>query len=283
MEAAAVGFGTYQLKGQSCRDSVRAALKMGYKLIDSATVYKNEACIGEVLRENQRFNDEIFLTSKLSPTDQGYASCIESVDRSLKEFQLNSLDLYLIHWPGASKKSPSSTENRSLRQESYTALEQCVNEKKIRYLGISNFQMKHINQVLESCDIKPYLLQNECHPLYYDQTLIDFCKENKIIFQAYSSFGSSGNGNLINHFSDYYLGDHLSNIIDTHNKELSQILLKWALQKGLYVIPKATSAEHIKQNFDLNFKLSDNEMDYIDSLKESVGPYKFCWDPDKIE
>ena len=279
MEASQVGFGTYQLKGKACYDAVKWAIEGGYKLIDSATVYRNEEQIGNVLQDLKIQQSEIFITSKLGPNDQGYDSCIAAVDKSLSNLKLSVIDQYLIHWPGVGKTDPSSTENYKLRTDSYRALEQCVNDKKLRFIGVSNFNLKHLNQVLENSDIKPYLIQNECHPLYYDEELINYCKENKIKYQAYSSFGSSGTGNLVDQFSDYFLGNHLDLITKRHSKSLPQVLLKWALQNDLYVIPKASSKDHILENFALDFTLTDLEMDKIDHLRDELGMNKFCWDP----
>eukprot|EP00835_Amoeboradix_gromovi_P003832 NODE_269_length_12236_cov_0.516932.p6 type:complete len:321 gc:universal NODE_269_length_12236_cov_0.516932:157-1119(+) len=284
MEASALGFGTYQLRGLTCSNAVKTAIETGYTLIDTATVYKNEEQVGQALKDLGTPRNNIFITSKLSPYDQGYDNCIKAVELSLNKLQLNVIDLYLIHWPGASKIEPSSEKNFKLRNESYKALEQSVNDKKLRYIGISNYTKAHLVQLLESCDIKPYLIQNECHPLYYDQELIDFCKENKILFQAYSSLGGSGNINLVDNFSDYYLGEHLESITKHYSKTLSQVLLKWAMQKGLLVIPKASSREHIEENFDMNFNLSDKEMSRIDKLKNTeFGSHKFSWDPTVIK
>ena len=281
MEASPIGFGTYQLKGQECYDAVKCAIETGYTLIDSATVYKNEEQIGKVLKDTNTRNS-LFITSKLAPADQGYDSCMAAVELSLKKMEQTQLDLYLIHWPGTSKLQPSDPNNHKNRSNSYKALESCKNEGKVRYIGVSNYTMTHLRQLLEECSIKPYLIQNECHPLYYDHDLIDYCKENKIIYQAYSSFGGSGNMNLVNHFSDHYIGDKVESITKKHSKSLPQVLLKWALEKGLYIIPKATSKAHIKANFDLNFHLDDKDMNQLDRLKDDY-PNKFSWDPESIQ
>ncbi|KAL1915848.1 uncharacterized protein VTP21DRAFT_6236 [Calcarisporiella thermophila] len=279
-----LGLGTYRMKDpQQIKSVVRAAIESGYRLIDSATGYGNEASIGEVLRElfaDPALNlkrEDVFIASKLAPKDQGYDACTRAVEKSLQNFGVEYIDLYYIHWPGTQGLKPEDPRNAENRRESWRALEQLYKQGKLRAIGVSNYTVEHLNQLLSHCEIPPAACQFEIHPLYHDLPLINLCRERGIQVQAYSSLGE---GHLVR--EDGIVLPQIYKIAAWHEKTPAQILLRWAVQHGYGIIPKSTSEERVRENADVfGFQLTEDEMEVIDSLSAKY-PRKFCWDPIKV-
>ncbi|CAG8721794.1 8731_t:CDS:2, partial [Cetraspora pellucida] len=224
----------------------------------SAIGYRNEETIGKVVNElikDTSLNlkrEDFFITSKLPPKDQGYDNCYQALLSSLQRFNMDYLDLFLIHWPGTQKLKPSDPQNGINRKASYKALEDLYTSGKIRAIGVSNYTHRHLTDLLSHCTIIPAVLQVELHPLYYQKELIDLCRKHNILVQAYSSLGE---GKLVNGEVEISV---IKDIARKNMVSVAQLLLRWGHQHGFIVIPKSTNAERIKENINIfKFELSN--------------------------
>lgn len=263
-----VGFGTWQTPdGQVAADSVKAALAAGYRHIDTASIYKNEAGVGQGIRESGVPREEIFVTTKIWNNKRGYEKTRESVEKSLERLGLDYLDMVLIHWPAA----PHRVENwEELNQSTWQALTDLYKEGKIRAIGVSNFKPHHLKALLEA-EVKPMVNQIELHPGMTQQETVDLCKEHGILLEAWSPLGC---GRLLDH-------PFLAELAAKYGKSVAQICIRWCLQKGFLPLPKSVTPSRILDNTKVfDFVLSDEDMAAMDAM-ENVG-----WsglDPDQVE
>ncbi|XP_063900145.1 glyoxal reductase-like [Zophobas morio] len=270
-----IGLGTYLNPGKEVKEAVKAALSLGYHHIDTAAVYNNEKEIGEVLQEFFKSNsikrEELFITSKLDCKDHGYKEALSAYNQSLSNLQISYLDLYLIHWPGVERLSPNDEQNASLRKESWKALEELYQSGRVKAIGVSNYEIKHLKELLEDCKVKPAVNQVECHPLCYPSELIKFCKDNDIVFESYSPLGT---GKLLN-------DPKVLNIAEKHKKKASQVLIRWAFQHNLPTVPKSKTPERIRDNINIfDFQLEQEDMETLNSMNQNRH---FCWNPEKVK
>jgi diketogulonate reductase-like aldo/keto reductase len=271
--------GTFRMRENDLAISVPIALEYGYKLFDTSTNYKNEQYLGDILRNELRQRgikrSDVFITSKLAPKDHGYRLAHRAIQNSLEKLGVDYIDLYLVHWPGASKISPSDPRNSQLRRESWLALEESYLEGKVRAIGVSNYLLHHLIEMESYAKIIPMVNQFELHPAYILHDVISYCNTHNILVQAYSSFGE---GNLLKpSFLDQY--PCITDIANYHYKLPSQILLRWAIQNGYAIIPKSVSSNHICSNIDIfDFELSPQQLADIDNIHKTYS-HKFCWDP----
>ena len=199
-----VGFGTYQIKDpDQLRSSLLCALAGGYRHIDTAAVYKNEAMIGAALKEAAAANiitsrEDVFLTSKLSPADHGRERAESAIRRTLSNLQTDYLDLYLVHWPGVQGKDVSDAENPSLRRQSWAVIEDHYKRGVFRAIGVSNYEVRHLKELLGECSEAPHVNQIEVQPQFQNEELVAFCRANDIHVTAYSSLGK-GADQLLEH------------------------------------------------------------------------------------
>ncbi|KAI9341346.1 NADP-dependent oxidoreductase domain-containing protein [Obelidium mucronatum] len=278
MDLPLIGLGTYRVKSRDSLISiVHDALRIGYRLIDTAQVYGNEHMVGEAIATADIPRQNLFVTTKVSPKYlTSEIAVYNSVVQSLQKLQLDYLDLVLIHWPGTSKrdvKNPN-TENR---RTAWKALEKLQSEKKVRFIGVSNYTPLHLQELFTYCTIKPYVNQIELHPLYIHSETLELCQQQGIRVQAYSSLGE---GNLVDRSKDEF--KVFDEIAAPYSCTRAQLLLKWALQRGVGVIPKSSSIARLKENFELDFfEISIDDMRRLDSLTTTGGfpVTKFCWDP----
>ncbi|OMJ13657.1 Prostaglandin F synthase [Smittium culicis] len=278
-----LGLGTYRLKNKdSLKSLIRDAILTGYRHFDTATVYKNEEIIGEAFEEifsDETLNisrEDVWVTSKLSPSEQGYRKALNAVQRSLKNLKFDYIDMYLIHWPGVYKLKVSDPENSVKRQESWKALEELYSKGIVRSIGVSNYQIKHLKELATYSTVTPAVNQCEFHPLLYTKDLVDYCKESGISFMAYSSFGE---GRLVDGSIKI---PELDLISKKHNASTAQVLLSWSLHRGIIVIPKASSIKRLEDNFaSLKIKLDDDDIIAIDSIS-NTNSSRFCWDSNTI-
>ena len=273
-----VGFGTYRIQGSdTIYRVVDESLKAGFRSIDTAAVYRNEEDIGCALKSLlPKYNLErnnIFITTKLSPSENGNAEGIEqSVQRSLQALNIAYIDLYLIHWPGASRIPENSTNNRSLRARTWKKLVDLQKQGVLRSIGVSNHTVNHLEELRRDCeDVPPAVNQVEYHPHYRQEQLIKYCNEKGIHVQAYSSLGTSSNTSLLT-------DPIITRIASELNVSPAQLLLKWALQQGIGVIPKAVKREHIRDNVQLDFTIDKEDMKVLSSLPQQ----KYAWDPSNV-
>lgn len=254
------------------------ALKCGYRAIDTASVYRNEKDIGDsieqLLPKYGLKREDLFITSKLGPKDQGADACRACFVRSLGDLGLDYLDLYLIHWPGVQGHKLDDPRNAELRMHSWRTMEQLHLEGKIKNIGVSNYTKRHLEELLSKCEIKPAVLQIEHHPYLNQTELVELCREHGIHFQAYSSLGTSAADNQL--LSDPVV----ASIASLTGRSPAQVLLRWSVQQGIGVIPKSTNPDHIQANIDIfDFELSKDQMAELSSLHTDVH---LCWDPNTV-
>ncbi|KUP29141.1 MULTISPECIES: glyoxal/methylglyoxal reductase [Bacillus] len=249
------GLGVFKVEnGSEATESVKAAIKNGYRSIDTAAVYKNEEGVGIGIKESGVAREELFITSKVWNEDQGYDTTLAAFEKSLERLQLDYLDLYLIHWPGKDKY-----------KDTWRALEKLYKDGKIRAIGVSNFQVHHLEELLKDAEIKPMVNQVEFHPRLTQKELRDYCKKQGIQMEAWSPLMQ---GQLLDN-------EVLTQIAEKYNKSVAQVILRWDLQHEVVTIPKSIKEHRIIENADIfDFELSQEDMDKIDALNqdERVGP-----------
>ncbi|PLR84311.1 MULTISPECIES: aldo/keto reductase [Bacillus] len=255
------GFGVFKVKeGQEVIESVKAALKAGYRSVDTAAVYKNEEGVGQAIKESGVPREELFVTTKVWNADQGFDSALNAFETSLKKLELDYVDLYLIHWPVKGKY-----------KETWRALEQLYKDGRVRAIGVSNFHIHHLQDLLADAEIKPMVNQVELHPLLAQIELHEFCKNQGIQMEAWSPLAQ---GELLNN-------NALKEIGAKYHKSPAQVILRWDLQREIVTIPKSINENRIIENANIfDFELSRDDMEKINSLNENrrVGA-----DPDNFD
>lgn len=275
-----LGLGTYLLGGPECKNTVLQALKIGYRMIDTATGYRNECEVGAAIIESKVPRSQIFVASKISTKEHGYQQSIEAVVNSLNRLKLEYLDLMLIHWPGVRGLKPDDIRNQDRRTESLRGLVQCKRLGLIKSVGVSNYLTKHIESIPLDLISHVSFNQIELHPLLWDSEmmdLVDLCKARNITVQAYASLGT---GKLID---GTFPDNPIAEIAAEMGATKSQVLLQWAMSKGFWVIPKASITERLEENLAAkDIVLRKEHIAAIDAMCEKMGRHKFCWDPHAI-
>nr|ACO11918.1 Probable reductase [Lepeophtheirus salmonis] len=274
-----VGLGTYQIKDLPLLStSIECAFKAGYRLIDTASVYKNIPMIGKILEGR----DDIFITSKLGPKEMGKEKASSAIERMLSELRRTHIDCLLIHWPGVQGLDPSDPRNEELRIETWKVLEDYYKQGVLRSIGVSNFNISHIESLKKVCTIVPHINQVECHPQYSQKELSSYCRHNGIHLQAYSSLGTTQP-------SYDPLGKGIKPLLEdptvlkfssVYAKSPAQILLKWALQNGYSVIPKSIHDDRIIENIQLfDFEIGS---EHLTELNNIPVEHKYAWNSDSV-
>jgi len=246
-----VGIGTYLISPKDAEVSVREALKMGYRLIDTANVYCNERAVGRGIKASGVPREEIFLSTKLWVNEYENPNAI---NETLERLGLDYIDLLFIHQPGGNYMA------------GYKQLEKAYKEGKIKSIGISNFEGKYIQEILTTCEIKPQVIQVECHPYFVQEDLRKVIDPEKIKLMSWYPLGQ-GDKNLINEPVFAELGKK-------YNKTPAQIILKWHTEMGFIVIPGSKNVDHIRDNFSLfDFNLTKEDMDKIASINKQKRYY----------
>ncbi|PGZ97959.1 aldo/keto reductase [Bacillus pseudomycoides] len=259
------GIGVFKVEeGPELVNAVKTAITHGYRSIDTAAIYGNEEGVGQGIREGIQqagiSREDVFVTSKVWNADLGYESTIAAYETSLNKLGLEYLDLYLIHWPVEGKY-----------KEAWRALETLYKEGRVKAIGVSNFQIHHLEDLMKDAEIKPMVNQVEYHPRLTQKELQVFCQEHDIQLEAWSPLMQ---GQLLNH-------EVLQEIANNYNKSVAQVILRWDLQNGVITIPKSTKEHRIVENADVfDFELKEEDMKRIDDLNENyrVGP-----DPDNFD
>lgn len=263
-----IGFGTYKMENpEETYQAVLWALEAGYKLIDTASVYKNEEYIGQALKNSGISRNNIFITSKVWNDMQGYNTTIESCYQSLEKLQTDYLDLFLIHWP-----VPFKYRNnwKPLMQETWQALEYLKKQNIVKYIGISNFKIHHLEYLLSIAEIMPSINQIELHPGHISGEIISYCQKNNILIEAW---GPLGQNKLIEN-------ETIKQIATKYQKTTAQIMLKWSIQNGYIPLPKSSNKERIFSNIDIfNFELTDEDISIINNIPPTAWSRL---DPDRI-
>lgn len=259
------GLGVFKVEeGPELVEAVKAAIKNGYLSIDTAAIYENEEGVGEGIRQGLQeaglSRKELFVTSKVWNSDLGYEETLKAYETSLQKLGLDYLDLYLIHWPVERKY-----------KDAWRALETLYKDGKVKAIGVSNFQIHHLEDLLQDAEVKPVINQVEYHPRLTQKELRAYCEQQNIQLEAWSPLMQ---GELLDN-------DVLSAIASKHNKSTAQVILRWDVQNGVITIPKSTKEHRIIQNADIfDFELTSDEMKQIDALNQNhrVGP-----DPDNFD
>lgn len=244
------GLGTYSLTGQVCLDSVGAALASGVRLIDTAYMYGNEAEVGRAVRESGVSREEVFVTTKLYPSQ--FSEAEAAIEEALGKMDLGYIDLMLLHHPGTGDV------------EAYRAMERALDAGKLRAIGLSCYYVDELTAFLPRVSVKPALAQNEIHPYYQDAEVVPFIHDQGIAVQAWYPLGGRGH-------NDELLGDPvLVSIAQAHGVSIPQVILRWDLQRGVIVIPGSSNPAHIEEDTQLyHFTLTEDEMAVIAALNRN--------------
>lgn len=247
-----LGFGTYKIEKSDVADAIQGALDAGYRHFDCAHIYGNEAEIGEAFKKSGVKREDLFITSKVWNADQGYDKTLAAFDQTIKDLQMDYLDLYLIHWP--------NEEDFNLTLDTWKALETLYAQGKVKAIGVSNFSEKQLKEVFAMAKVKPMVNQIERHPYKVQAELDKFDTDNGIVNEGYSPIG---HGHLI-------LEDETINkIAKAHNKTAAQVVLRWHIDTGFVVFPKSSKVSRVKENFDIfDFNLTDEEVKEINALDQ---------------
>jgi methylglyoxal/glyoxal reductase len=255
------GLGVYKVEeGQEVIDSVKAAIKNGYRSIDTAAIYRNEEGVGQAIKESGVPREELFITTKVWNAAQRENATLEAFERSMNKLGLDYLDLFLIHWPVEGKY-----------KETWKVMEKLYKDGRVRAIGVSNFQIHHLEDLMKDAEIKPMVNQVEYHPRLAQKELREFCQKNGIQLEAWSPLMQ---GELLNE-------ETLKEIAEKYNKSVAQVILRWDLQNEVVTIPKSIKEHRIIENAHIfDFELTKGDMDKIDALNEDrrIGP-----DPDNFD
>lgn len=245
------GLGVYQIPpGKATLKAVKYAFKIGYRHIDTAKIYGNEADVGRALKESDLRREEVFVTTKVWNSDQGYESTLRACEGSLKRLGLSYVDLYLVHWP---------VQGRLV--ETWKAMIKLLNDGKAYAVGVSNYSINEIKETIQTSDTIPAINQVEFHPFLYQKDLLQFCKKNGIQLEAYSPLTR---GKRLDH-------PELVKMAQKYDKTTAQILIRWILQHELVVIPKSSHEERILENSQVfDFHIQQKDMGVLNSLNEDL-------------
>ncbi|MGA9596994.1 MAG: aldo/keto reductase [Acidimicrobiia bacterium] len=255
----AIGLGVYKSEpGVVTRDAVLEALRIGYRLIDTASIYNNEADVGDAIAASGLDRSDVFVTTKLWNDDHGYDNALAAFDRSLETLGLDYVDLYLIHWPVPER-----------RLDTWRALERLTLDGRVRDIGVCNYMTQHLEEIVENAAVTPAVNQIELSPYNYRsrRDIVALCRELGVVVEAYSPLTKGRK-----------LADPvLAEIGNRYDKTPAQVLIRWSLDKGFVALPKSVHASRIAENFAVfDFTLDDDDMERLDALDEGLAT---GWDP----
>jgi methylglyoxal/glyoxal reductase len=244
-----VGLGVYKAEdGDEVIQSIKWALDAGYRSIDTASLYNNETGVGQAIAESDVPREDLFITTKVWNTDQGYEETLEAFDASLERLGLEYVDLYLVHWPVPGKY-----------KETWRALEKIYNDGRAKAIGVSNFKKHHLEDLIADAEIKPMVNQVEYHPRLTQKDLLTYCKQQGIQLEAWRPLLKG----------EIFEEPTLVELAHKHNKSVAQIILRWDLQNGVVTIPKSITKHRIEENIDIyDFELTNEDMTRISALNQ---------------
>ncbi len=261
----AIGLGTYKLNGRSGAEAIINGISIGYRLIDSAFNYENEGAVGAAVKQCSVPRSELQITSKLPGRHHKYSEALTTIEESLFRAGLDYYDLYLIHWP-----NPIT----NLYVEAWQAMIEAKKRGMIRSIGVCNFLPHHLERLERETGVLPSVNQIELHPYFNQTELLKWNAEHGIVTESWSPLGRANS--VLNEKA-------ITNIAKAHNKSVTQVILRWHIQRGALPIPKAASIEHLRENFEIfDFSLNEDEMIAINQLTRSDGRL-FNMDPDVYE
>lgn len=263
-----VGFGTWQTPdGQVAYDSVLAALKAGYRHIDTAAAYGNEDSVGKAIADSGVAREDLFVTTKLWNADHGYETTKAALETSLQKLGLDYVDLYLIHWPNPAAMRDNFEQ---LTADTWKAMEELYASRKARAIGVSNFRPKHLDVLLKTAKVVPAVNQIFLNPSDMEDEVVAYNEAHGILSEAYSPLGTGKIFGI----------PELKTIAAKYNKSVAQVVLRWSLQNGFLPLPKSVHADRIEQNTELfDFELSAADMETIDGMHGVAG---LANDPDQV-
>ncbi|UWX67447.1 aldo/keto reductase [Empedobacter stercoris] len=251
----AIGFGTWLLEGEKVTEPLKIALEKGYTHIDTAAIYKNEKEIGVVLQSQNIDRKELFITSKCWNSERGYEKALAAFEQTLTDLQTDYLDLYLIHWPANETQFPDNWA--ALNASTWRAFEEIYTSGKAKAIGVSNFNINHLEALFETAKIKPMVNQIEIHPGHSQPELVDFCKQNDLLVQAWSPLGS---GRILEN-------ELIISLANKYNVSVGQICINYCLAKEILPLPRSSSEKNIEANLTSdNFKLIAEDIKAIDEM-----------------
>jgi diketogulonate reductase-like aldo/keto reductase len=251
-----LGLGVYDMYDREAETAVATALQIGYRLIDTATMYRNEKEVGHAIRHSDIPRDQVFVTTKLANPDQGYDSTLKAFEASERILDIGHIDLYLIHWP-----------IKAARKDSWKALEKLYDEKRVRAIGVANYLEPFLDELSTYAHVPPAVNQVEFSPFLNRKSLLDRCKKDGITVQAYTPLSRG------QRLSD----PRLVEIAGRYGKSTAQVTLRWLIEMGICPIPKSVNRPRLLENFDVfGFALSDADRDAIGNLNEELA---ICGDP----
>jgi diketogulonate reductase-like aldo/keto reductase len=258
-----LGLGVWQAEdGQEVENAIRTAIEVGYRSIDTAAAYRNEVGVGKAIQDSGITRDELFVTTKVWNKDQGYETTLAAFEESRKKLGLDYVDLYLIHWAIKDKY-----------KETWRALEKLYHDGHVRAIGVCNFQVQHLQDIINHFDVKPMVNQVEFHPYLTQQAVLNFCKAEGIQMEAWSPLMRGGEP--LSHPLVVELGQK-------YNKTPAQVILRWDLQNGVVTIPKSVHEQRIRENSDVfDFELSPEDVEKIRGLNQNKRSFEY--DPDNVD
>ncbi len=249
-----IGFGTSLVTGETCINIIEKAIEVGYRHIDTASAYKNEVEIGQAIKRSKVSRENLFITSKVWKDSMGYENTLQSFENTLKNLDLEYVDLFLIHWP--------KNKDDKLNIETWKALEKLYKEGKAKNIGVSNFLKRHLEVLIDNSEIIPTVNQIEFHPGLIRKETIEFCKEKDIVLEAWAPLGK---GKMLSN-------EILISIARKYNKSVAQLCLKWCLQNDIIPLPKSEKEERMRQNLDLfDFEIEKEDMNTINNMEFFAG------------
>lgn len=246
-----LGYGVWQVPDDEATFAVAKAIGAGYRSIDTAMIYKNEHGVGRAIRDAGVPREDLFITTKVWNSDQGYDNTLRAFEESLERLGLDYVDLYLIHWP-----TPEFGEF----VDTYKAMEKLYQDGRVKAIGVCNFEIEHLQRLLDECDVVPVLNQIECHPYLAQNELKEFCAKHDIFVEAWSPLDQGG---------EVLQDETVQRIAEAHGKSPAQAVLRWHLQNNTIAIPKSVTPSRIEENFQVfDFELSAEEMAEINGLNK---------------
>jgi diketogulonate reductase-like aldo/keto reductase len=244
-----LGLGAWDMYGKTAEQAVEWALEIGYRLIDTAAMYQNETEVGNAVRQTGIPRGEIFITTKVNNTDQGFDATLRGFDASMKKLNCEYIDLYLVHWP-----------LQQSRKDTWLALEKLYKEGRVRAIGVANYLVPFLNELKAYASVVPAVNQIEFSPYLFLKNELDYCKQRRIQLQAYTPLVRGMR------FND----PKLLEIAAKYDKSPAQIILRWAVQQGISTIPKSESQKRLRENFDIfNFSIESGDILKINNFNEN--------------
>ena len=256
IEMPLLGLGVYDMYQKQAEQAVETAIEIGYRLIDTASMYENEVEIGNAIKKSGINRSELFITSKLNNTDHGYEQAFKAFDKSIELLGLDYVDLYLIHWP-----------IKEGRKESWKALEKIYATGRAKAIGVANYTLPFLNELKQYCNIEPAVNQIEFTPWLFEKDTFDYCKQAGVQLQSYSPITRGIK------FSD----ERLIKLSEKYQKTPAQIILNWNLQLGVSTIPKSAQKNRLQENFDAaSFTLDAQDVVFMNTFNDG---FRICDDP----